>query len=245
MKKLKYILILVLITASSNLFSQNLDRTYQGWWATTSWTFEFKKDGNYLRISSGHFGNTTVSGKYHVINDTIKLLSGFDKTSGTINEYYLLEGDSILIDLNLRYDYKIVSSDGQNFYNSQIREIKYPQIKTDDKKLKSELEEVLNLAFNSKEIRVFYHFDKIPDRNLIIASYHSLDAKIKVDSQIALFKPKTEIDTEFFVEFDDINQNQDRIQLEIKINGEGVRIWFTFYKDKGKWVYREPSIFEN
>lgn len=244
MKELKIILILLIVTWPTSSFGQGFDRTYQGWWARTSWTFEFKSDGNYKRVSSGHYGNTTVTGTYELLGDTVQFISGHENTSGTVNEFYLIEGDSIIIDLNLKYDYKVVSPNNSNFYNSQIRKVKYPQIGTKNKDLMSDLEKVINIVFNSKEMKEYYHFDKLKNRQLLVADYGFLKVSIKVDELDAIFKPRAEIQDEFFIEFEDINLNPERIDLRLKINDEGVDIWFTFYKEDGKWKYTEPSIFE-
>lgn len=119
MTTLRNILTLLILTFSNLVNGQTFDRTYQGWWATTSWTFEFKTDGTYKRISAGHYGNTTVKGNYKVNKDTIQLLTGFKGTHGTINEKYLIDNDSLIIDLELNYDYKLTK--GSNFYNSKKR----------------------------------------------------------------------------------------------------------------------------
>ncbi|MFY0698517.1 MAG: hypothetical protein JXR11_11735 [Balneola sp.] len=178
------------------------------------------------------------------MRDTIQLTSGYENTHGTVNEFYLMEGDSVIIDLDLRYDYKVLSGKNSNFYNSLIRNVKYPQIESNDEDIKSELEKVLNIAFNSNEMKDYYHLDKLKDRQLLVADYGFLKVSIKVDELEAVFKPRAEIQDEFFIEFEDINLNPHRIDLELKINGEGVEIWFTFHKDNGEWKFKEPSIFE-
>jgi len=244
MRKTKFILLIVLSAWTSSSFGQGFDRTYQGWWATTSWVFEFKSNGHYKRISSGHYGNTTVKGTYKLMGDTIQLTSGYENTHGTVNKFYLMEGDNVIIDLDLRYDYKVPSGKNSNFYNSQIRNVKYPQIESKDEDIKLELEKVLNIAFNSNEMKDYYHFDKLKDRQLLVADYGFLKASIKVDELEAVFKPRAEIQDEFFIEFEDINLNPNKIDFELKINDEGVEIWFTFYKDNGEWKFKEPSIFE-
>ena len=119
MTTLRNILTLLILTTSNFADGQTFDRTYQGWWASTIWTFEFKGDRAYRRISAGHYGNTTVTGTYKVIQDTIQLLTGFKGTHGTVNEKYLIDDDSLIIDLELNYDYKLAT--GSNFYNSKKR----------------------------------------------------------------------------------------------------------------------------
>lgn len=243
MRKTKLILILVLSFWTASSFGRGFDRIYQGCWATTSWTFEFESEGIYQRVSYGYYGNTTVKGTYKLIGDTIQLISGYENTHGTVNEFYLMEGDSLIIDLGLRYDYKAISNKNSNFYKSQRRNLKYPQIESNDEEVTSDLEKVLNIAFNSKEMRGYYHFDRLKSRQLLIADYGFLRASITVDELNAIFKPVAKIQEEFFIEFEDINSNPDRIVLKLKIHGEGVDIWFIFYTEDGKWNYTMPSIF--
>jgi hypothetical protein len=120
MKTLRNILTLLILTSFLKVNGQTFDRSYQGWWATTSWIFHFKLDGTYERISDGHYGNTNVTGTYKVNSDTIQLLNGFEKTNGTVNEKYLIDNDSLIIDLELYYDYKLLTTE-TNFYNSKKR----------------------------------------------------------------------------------------------------------------------------
>jgi hypothetical protein len=115
MTTLQNIWTILILTSILKVNGQTFNRTYQGWWATTCWTFEFKSDGTYKRLSAGHYGNTTVSGTYRVNNDTIQIVTGFDKTHGTLNEKYLIDKDSLIIDLTLNYVYKLVTTD-KDFY---------------------------------------------------------------------------------------------------------------------------------
>jgi len=119
MKKLLYLLTISILAAINLVNAQTFNRTYQGYWATTIWTFEFKSDGTYKRISGGHYGNTTVAGNYKVNRDTIQLLTGFKETHGTVNEKYLIDKDSLIIDLRLYYDYKLPT--GSRIYSSKKR----------------------------------------------------------------------------------------------------------------------------
>jgi len=150
-----------------------------------------------------------------------------------------------LIDLNLRYDYKLLTKSKRNFYNSQTRQIKYPQTSTTDINKKKKLEFVLNLAFNSADIKKYYHFDKLTNRKLIIENYHYLDASIKVDSLYSIYKSKDKITEKFYIEFEDINQNENSIDIKLKLHDEGVSIWFYYYKVGEQWIAKEPFITEN
>jgi hypothetical protein len=84
---------------------QTLDKTFCGQWAMTSWSFEFHKDGTFIRTSAGHFGNPVFTGTYLLQSDTIHITKGFENTCGSLNEFYLLDKDSMLIDLHNFYDY--------------------------------------------------------------------------------------------------------------------------------------------
>ncbi len=239
------ILTLLFLVISFNTKAQTFEKSFQGLWASTSWTYNFYKDGTYDRVSMGHYGNTTIDGNYKIKSDTIILLNGFKKTDGTVNETYILDKDSMLIDLNLRYDYAPISKQKQNFHSSQKRLVKYPQTFSTNKNLKIELERVLNLAFNSNSIKEYYHFDKLPKRKLLIANYYYLDASIQVESLKSIYKPKEKITDDFYIEFKDINQNDNSIDIKITLHGEGVSIWFYYDKIDGKWISKEPFIIEN
>ena len=245
MTTVKYIATFIILTISFIANGQTFEKTFQGWWASTSWTYDFYKDGTYKRVSFGHYGNTTVNGKYRIEWDTITFLTGFKNTNGTVNETYILDKDSMLIDLNLRYDYAPVSKSGQKFYNSKIRLVKYPQITTDNQSVESELESVLNLAFNSSTAKKYYHFDKLPERQFLFADYYNLKANIQVDSIKSVFKPREKISEDFYIEFEDINQNSDSIEIKIKVHGEGVSMRFYYIKKEGHWVAQEPFVTEN
>jgi len=114
------IMLTILTTITTCCLGQSIEKTFSGWWARTSWTFEFNKDNTYTRTSNGHFGNTIYDGKYEMIGDTICLVTGSEQITGIQQSKYLLDKDSFLTDLQLYYDYKIVSND-INFYNSRKR----------------------------------------------------------------------------------------------------------------------------
>jgi len=121
MRQVKYIFALLIMTAAStSAVGQTMQTTFSGWWAETHWQFDFNKDGTYKRSSVGHYGSTLVKGKYEMKSDTIHLLTGFQNTSGTVNEFYLLDKQGYLIDLRLLYDYRLQSGKDV-FYNSRKR----------------------------------------------------------------------------------------------------------------------------
>lgn len=51
-----------------------IDAKYDGLWAETMWTYEFKPNGQFTFKASGHYGNVVDSG-FYMIRDSIVLLS--------------------------------------------------------------------------------------------------------------------------------------------------------------------------
>jgi hypothetical protein len=101
---------------------ERLNPDYCGFWGDTQWEFHFDKSGTYTRKSSLHYGNTLVTGHYEVTGNVVHLLSGFQNTDGTVNEYYILADDGHLVDATLLYDYSPEKKlSGGISYNSQER----------------------------------------------------------------------------------------------------------------------------
>lgn len=240
---IKNTLFLIFICISINSIAQNINRTYQGWWYETNWMHEFKPNGKYKLTTEGHFGNTTKKGKYIQKGDSLILETSWH--SGKMEyEYFLMYGDSIIIDLFLRYDYKRPLNSG-SFHNSNLREVKYPQIETNNHQAKNILDSILNVVFNTPELKAYYHFDEEPEREFIIADYYVLKPKILVDSLEAISKPKSEIkEGDFYIEIIDINMNPEQINIELSIKKEGIEVWFDFKKENEKWIYQNPRIIE-
>lgn len=104
MKLVRHFLIGLIILVSHESNAQGIEKTFRGQWASSFWTFEFHSNNNYKRTSSGHYGHTIVEGKYRFYNDTLEILNGYEESNGTINRFYLLDGNRI-IDLEILYDY--------------------------------------------------------------------------------------------------------------------------------------------
>lgn len=102
--KCKYLRIWLLIVALSILLlpmrGQTFNRQYESFWCETQWTFDFKKNGEYQRFTSGLYGNTLATGTYRVKNDTVYILSVQNDPHHTIGSVYLLRNDSIMIDFD-------------------------------------------------------------------------------------------------------------------------------------------------
>lgn len=104
MNNLKCVLMSIMVFLTIIGKGQSIEKTYRGQWASSFWTFEFHLNNHYTRTSSGHYGNTVVEGDYRIHNDTLELLNGFELSSGTVNRYYVIDGNRI-IDLEILYDY--------------------------------------------------------------------------------------------------------------------------------------------
>lgn len=107
------------IATLNKLKAQTIERTFEGYWARTSWSYEFKQDGSYIRTSSGHFGSPIFKGEYSITSDTLIILNGHKESSGTLNSKHLIVSDTFLIDLTNFYDY--LSSTRTSYYNSKKR----------------------------------------------------------------------------------------------------------------------------
>ncbi len=243
MKTNKLLTLFLILSISHNLAGQTFEKSFRGCWADTMWDFKFQKNGKFTRISNGHYGNTTVKGRYKVINDTINIISNIENTHGTINEKYIIQEDSILIDLSLGYGYEI----NREIYPKTFEcGLSYPKIIATNLEEVAELEKVLNEALNSEIVRKYYHFKDLPERKLIIANYYKLKANIKIEDKIAVFLPKENIKDSFFIELQDVNisLSYGQISFKVLIHDEGVEINYFLTKEKNNWKWHEPLIIE-
>jgi hypothetical protein len=96
--------------------AQTIEKTFSGQWASTSWTFEFYRDGSFKRSATGHYETPPFTGTYSMEANCIHILTGFGNPNGTISlsEYYLIHHDSVLIDLSNLYDYALNTIPGQH-----------------------------------------------------------------------------------------------------------------------------------
>ena len=237
---MKKIFFLLSLFSVQFIESQTFEKKFVGCWAETLWTFEFFNNGEYKRISNGHFGDTTVSGKYIRSNDTIKLISGFEDTNGTVNEYYFIDKNNVLIDTKLEYGYPFFDEE-KTFLKCDL---KYPKISPVNKEKVIQIEKALNFAFNSDKMKAYYHFDTLPKRKLIITKYLELQANIVVDDKVAVFKPIEEIKEDFFIEIENIS-NYSGLNMEFKIHGENTKLKFHFNLVDKEWVLDNTIIIED
>lgn len=214
--------------------AQNFEKSFQAYWGSTDWKFEFHRDGTYKRTSDGHYGNTVVEGRYTVKKDSIEL-TGYENSQGTINRFYVLDKDSMLIDLSLRYDYL---PDTNLVYMSSVRNIKYPQAAASTPTQKADMQTTLALILNADEVKAYIPFDHITDGTLPVVPYFELNesaalnltaGKLKV-----VFVPEEKITSAFFLKVEDINQNAETIEFSLQ-SSQGVS-WLVYCKKvNGRW----------
>jgi hypothetical protein len=244
MERKYYIITFIFIAFTQIVIGQGIEKTFSGCWADSGWKFQFLKNGEFKRDSNGHYGNTTINGKYTIKNDTIQITSGYKNTGGTINEFYIIDENNTLIDTKLGYGYPLlVTTNPKNVIKCELQ---YPEIKAVNEIQISDFQTVLNLAFNTKEIKNYYHFDKIPSRKLIIANYNKLKAAIKVEGfGKAVFENKNQITDKFYLEFEEIYRYYDQISFSVKIHDEGAKIWFFYKKSNNEWKAVDIRVTEN
>ncbi|MBL7800839.1 MAG: hypothetical protein JNL95_08925 [Chitinophagales bacterium] len=241
----KAFLILVFLTFTNFVNAQFFDNSFHGEHGRTYFALYFKKDGSFMKETRGHLGNFSDEGFYTINKDSIWAFTINKQTNDTLLRSYLLDKDSMLIDFSSRYDYAPLTKYIKNLYFSKVRRVKYPQVETIDNSTKQTLDTLLNQALNNESARQFYHFDKIPERKLVIAKYLALEANVSVDTHKAIFKPVNEITDPFYIEIIDINQNHENVSISIMIHGESARIDFVFLKKDNNWICWKPSVTEN
>ncbi len=229
------------LTRISTFGQTTIERNYDGGWASTFWKFEFLKDGTFKWASRGHFGYKTKVGTYQIYNDTLEIKDGYQNTAGTINKYYLIEGDSCIVDIRLRYAYCVLDHTQQwQYEDERKREIKYPQKKTNNQQLILDLDSVLNLCFNLPVVIKNCNFNKYKNRQPAILEYYELNKKslreFTIDNRKPTFISKATTPTGFYIEIKDINQEKDEIQIEFKIPQKPVTFMSGFHKVADKWT---------
>jgi hypothetical protein len=243
---LRSLIISISVAASLSCAAQTIERSYSGTWGDTWWKFDFRKDGTFTRTPRGHYGNSPMSGRYAIKGDTIRILEGYAESDGTITRYYLLDGDSCIIDTDLRYDYCVVNVTDETIVipHSRIRSIKYPQVPARHPSLKSELDSVLNLTLNGPELKAYYPPDE--GRTVIIADYYVLTAaspaNISVNGKQPVFMPKDKIESRFYIEFTDINLGADYATVHLEMYGAGVKAYAYLKKENGSWALAYSTV---
>lgn len=234
MRKSSFIHIVFLFLITQNLFGQTIDKSFYGCYEETFFDFKFMKNGKYTMNTSGHFGVKSNKGKYKIINDTINIYSGIKKSGGLINEKYFIQDDTIIVDLNLGLGYEM--KEGENI-TIKVCPLTYPRIIPINSEKVEIVEELLNRALNTIEIKQFYNFKEFPERKPLIVNYYKLKADIEIDGKKAVFISKSEINEKKFIEFKDFFVFENSIHFWVILNGNGTEIPFFYNRQNNEWIY--------
>ena len=90
--------------------NKSINAMYAGWWGDTNWIYYLKSDNTFLFDINGHFDFSKTIGSYTIVGDTLFLKSfskekQIDSNFNKIDSKFLVDGDSCIIDLILKYDY--------------------------------------------------------------------------------------------------------------------------------------------
>lgn len=239
---MKNIIFIICLTSISNLFSQeSFKGNYYGSWATTFWEFEFLEDGNYTRVSKGHYGHTEVNGRYKVYGDTLEILTGYDSSHGTISQYYLIENSIKLIDLSNGYDYIKYSKDEDIFFSSRVRLINYPYTKPKPGQ-KEELNLILKKALSHKKVKQYLHLDEQPIKKQIsVKKFHQLAIDFKVNG-VPIKTSSAQKNNK--IEFSSITFGTHVAEFDFSIPSEGTKFRITCTKIDDNWKVSDIVIVE-
>ena len=233
---MKNIILILFLTLNSVVFGQNLNGKYSGFWAMTNWSYEFDGKGNFEYVTAGHFGFTNTKGKYEIKGDTI-YLNAKKTGKGTldIKERMLIDKDSCIIDLRMRYDY--CKTRDSEFSNSNKRNFRFPQIKAENPKRISDLKNILNLVFTNPIVKDYLHFKELPNRKLIFKPYFEFNKRNFQDLKIGerTIEIKLTDLPKFYIEFIEINQGNDFIEIEFEIKDEGVGFTMHYELINNEW----------
>jgi gamma-glutamylcyclotransferase (GGCT)/AIG2-like uncharacterized protein YtfP len=113
------------------------DKTFEGLWAETFWTYEFKSDGTFKFITNGHYSDSEYSGDY-IIKDSLIFLDAdtdWPVLDGVLKTRLSIISENCLRDFD--NNYYCVTIDSMNDFISKQYEFNERVIKLID-----ELEEV-------------------------------------------------------------------------------------------------------
>jgi len=102
-----FTVILLLTGCQFEKSTDNFSGKFNGHWAETSWQFEFFPNNKFEFESEGHYGFVKSSGTYEKMQDSLFLMLSDSNLvrDKVVNSLYLIDGDSCIIDYNLKYDY--------------------------------------------------------------------------------------------------------------------------------------------
>lgn len=210
---------------------------YEGYWFDTSWEYQFFRDHTFKFVCVGHYNNTESLGTYERRGDSLFLTPNLKSlvNSGVVNELYLIDGDSCIIDFRLKYDY----CNHRDY--SKSRDIKYPQIETEEPSRISSLQSMLQEIFDSQEFVDQVYFT---EKSLVIQNYYKLAqdlSELRFSNKPVLFKTENEIQEQGitnYIVIENINFNKSSCSFNIKIipHGYGSIIHANYYLIDNKWL---------
>ena len=235
MRKSSFIHIVFLFLITQNLFGQTIDKSFYGCYDETSFDFKFMKNGKFTLNTHSHSSEVSSNkGKYKIINDTINIYSGIKKSGGLINEKYFIQDDTIIVDLKLGLGFEM--KEGENI-TIKVCPLTYPRIIPINSEKVEIVEELLNRALNTLEIKQFYNFKEFPERKPLIINYYKLKADIEIDGKKAIFISKSETNENNYIEFEDFFVFEDSIHFWVILNGKDTKIPFFYGKENNEWKY--------
>jgi hypothetical protein len=166
MKKLLLIISLISAYSCNKLEKGQIFGTYKAFYYETQWILTLNSDSSFTFITEGHIGDFKENGKYLISGDTLVL-----EKADMEQMKLLIDGDSCLIEIETRFDYCKRCTDE---YGSRKRSINYPQLSTENKTLKNNVEWMLQTALNNKKI-----LNYLPDTidTLFIQDYYEINEK--------------------------------------------------------------------
>lgn len=162
--KIKAIIIVFCVYSCSQFNSGKIFGTYEAFYCDTKWTLTLNSDSSFNYGVDWEIDNIVKDGRYHISGDTLVL----ERVNMHSNKF-LIDGDSCLIDIESRYDY---CKQWPKVWGSRIRNINYPQLPTENEDLKKDLEWMLQIALDNKEISEY-----ISDtaKTLVIQEYYEIN----------------------------------------------------------------------
>lgn len=238
MKSIKQNIILLLLSIFLCNYSwnqQTLNGKYGGWWAETSWIFEFSPKGTFTRTSNGHYGFSVVNGKYYIKNDTLFIQEGHQNTHGTVSEHYLIENDSVIIDLVNKYDYHKLIDTGFVSYNSKWRSINYPYTQGSIKEIEN-VDSLFSTILKNERIKKYYTRPELKNKTIYFQPFHHLNLNLTLNDVSFKTLPKENIKTDLLtVNFSRVNVSLSSAEVDFSIPFEGVHFKIICYKIDDVW----------
>ncbi|MEM7571244.1 MAG: hypothetical protein AAF433_00035 [Bacteroidota bacterium] len=211
---------------------------YTGDWAETTWKYTFYSNQTFVLDINGHYTVGIFQGTYKRNGDTLWLTAQDSSLHdhGVLGPYYLIDGDSCIIDYSTTFDYCINSN------WSRRRAIRYPQIPTSDSALLADLHWMLQTTLNSNIITQKY---AASNDELVLESYYTVNENYPFELNhlgrpisIKSYQEIQQAGLEEWIRIDEINYLADIGRIEIQIMPWKVpgQVLAYFSREDGKWI---------